>query len=82
MIAKWLEMLAGFIVDKFCEKVGVNDAADLEALIGRLVKAELPDLAVLDALPGQIVAAVVPAVANIPAQVLAAIKGMIPLFGR
>jgi hypothetical protein len=93
MIAKWLEMLAGFIVDKFCAKVGVENRADLESLIGGILKSELPDLGKFETMPEQIVAAVsgqiaaviAPLVA-IPAQVLAQLKNLIPapfnVFGR
>src|SRR3954452_13733501 len=96
MIEKWLELLGGFIVEAFCRKVGVENRADLEALLGAIVKRELPDLSKFDTLPDQIIANVTASVTTaiapllaIPTQVVAQIKAWLPpipglpnIFGR
>jgi hypothetical protein len=92
VIEKWLKLLAGFIVDALCDRLGITSVDDLIGKASTAFKQELTDeLSKLDDIPAQIIAGVVPQLMNpiqqmvtqvaaIPGQVMGSIQNLLNPF--
>ena len=75
---KWLEAFAHFVVDAACDRFELHTVEDLEQLIAKIIRDELPDMSKLDELPGEIVTAVAAMPGQVIQGVITGIASLVP----